>query len=145
MRRQLQQQALPAAQLAYDRRKNLRQSGGQRRITEQSRQPSACALRTAGLQVLHPLHEQRIVQSKNRRLQSLGQGHIVARRHQRIDQCQQVLHHRNFMQFCFFRKLRGYAQGVQFLLEQGQALAFARQHHHISRFHRAHACRASTP
>ena len=49
------------------------------------------------------------------------------------------------MQFCFFRKLRGYAQGIQFLLEQCQALAFARQHHDISGFCRAHARHTRTP
>ena len=54
------------------------------------------------------------------------------------------MHHRQFTQFQFFCKLRGYAQSVQFLLEQGQAFAFASQHHDIGRLPWAHLRASAT-
>ena len=55
----------------------------------------------------------------------------MPRRHQRVDQGDDVLDFRHFDEACFLRLLGGDAQSIKLGLHQPQTLALARQNHHV--------------
>ena len=77
------------------------------------------------------LHQVVVRHTEQWRLQGSGQGQIMRRRHQGVQQGYQVLHLGHLRQFVLLRLLGGDAQFGQFGLHQAQALALAGQHHDV--------------
>jgi hypothetical protein len=76
-------------------------------------------------------HQAGITKAKERRTQRAGQRQIVLRRHQHVEQRDDIEHFAAVDQIGFLTDLRRDVQRAQLVLQRQQASAFARQDHHV--------------